>query len=154
MGGAGLFSLRGSAPAVKGLRILSNHEHRTLAALARALFPSDGPIAIPGLDLELSRAFDGFLADEPPWNQADLKKALLLLELGPLVFDRRLATFSNLSEPERLAHFAAWLESKSELRRQAGTAFKKFLHLVFYDSPKSWPGIGYDGPLIRLEEPR
>lgn len=147
----GLLGLRGCAPRVAGLRILSEHEHRTVSMLARALFPVGGAFAFSAREVDLARAFDDFLADEPAYVQDDLKSALLLLEHGPLVYERRLVTFSNLSEAERLAHFEAWAASADPLRRQVATAFRRFLTLVFYDQPGTWSGIGYDGPLFRAE---
>lgn len=152
MGGfGGLLALRGRAAAVDGLRVLSDHEYRTLAALATALFPAGGafPVGLQGLDL--ARAFDEFLSGEPEWNRSDLKKALFLLEYGPVLYDRRLKTFSHLTEEERLQHFVSWAESDSLLRRQVASAFRKFMSLVFYDRPEVWPHIGYDGPLVRAE---
>lgn len=150
-GGASALALRGTAPGVDALRALSDQEYRTLASLARALFPAGGAFAFSASDVDLARAFDGFLADEPEWNQADLKKALLLLEFGPMIFERRAVTFSHLAEAERLAHFERWMESDSLLRRQVATAFRKFLTLVFYDQPGVWGAIGYDGPLVTIE---
>lgn len=150
--GGGLLALRGVAPDVEGLRILSAQEHRTVAMLARAVFPAGGAFRFSAADVDLARAFDRFLADEPPWNQRDLKSAILLLEYGPVVFERRLVTFSHLTDAERLRHFERWCTSDSELRRQVATAFRRFLTLVFYDQPGAWPGIGYDGPLFRLED--
>ncbi len=149
MGGAGgLWALRGRAPKVDGLRLLTGHEYRTVEALALAAFPRGGPFEAGAEDFELARMFDGFLADEPEWNRTDLRRALFLLEYGPVLFERRLATFSNLSPEERLAHFQAWATSSSLLRRQVAAAFRKFLALVFYDRKAVWPGIGYNGPLI------
>lgn len=142
MGGGGLLALRGSAPFVDGLRILTAHEYRTMARLAEVVVPGGG-----GLDF--ARTFDGFLADEPPWNIDDLKRALFLLEFGPVVFDRRLTTFSNLAPAERLAHFRAWAVAPTELRRVVANAFRRFLLLVFYDQPAQWAQIGYEGPLIK-----
>ena len=149
MGGAGLLSLRGKAPHVSGLRILSDHEHRTLVALASAVLPRGGPFPIGARDVDLAGAFDRFLADEPRYNQRDLQHALFLLEMGPVLFEGRRMTFSHLSETERLAHFERWMRSGSLLRRQVAIAFKKFLNLVFYDTPEVWPHIGYDGPMFR-----
>ncbi|HEY6098175.1 MAG TPA: hypothetical protein VIW03_02015 [Anaeromyxobacter sp.] len=147
MGGAGLLALRGRAQRVAGLRALTHHEYRTLSQLARALFPEGGAFPVSASDVDLARAFDAFLADEPDWNRKDLERALLLLELGPIVFEGRLRTFSRLSPEERLAHFERWAEG-GLLRRQVATAFRKFLTLVFYDTPAVWPHIGYDGPLV------
>ncbi len=147
MGGAGLLALRGRAPRVGGLRALTDQEYRTLSQLARALFPEGGGFPVGASTVDLARAFDAFLADEPDWNREDLGRALFLLEYGPVVFERRLRTFSRLSPEERLAHFESWAEG-GPLRRQVATAFRKFLSLVFYDTPAVWPHIGYDGPLV------
>jgi hypothetical protein len=147
-GSLGLWGLRGAAPPVAGLRLLTAHEYRTLSKLAEAVLP-DGEVFPEGASsVDLARAFDGFLADEPPWNVDDLKRALFLLELGPVVFERRLATFSNLAAAERRAHFERWGTSASETRRQVAVAFRRFLFLVFYDQPPVWKHLGYDGPLI------
>ncbi|MBE2251318.1 MAG: hypothetical protein IAE78_17385 [Myxococcus sp.] len=141
----GLFALRGAAPEVSGLAVLSPHEYRTMAALAEAMFPGG---AVGGESLDLARAFDGYLADEAEWARDEAKQALTLLELGPVIFERRLTTFSNLAPAERIAHFTRWGVSDNGLRRQVAVGFRKFLCLVFYDQPVAWAGIGYDGPML------
>ncbi len=146
LGGAGLLAAHGWPPRVRGLRVLGDSGYRTLAQLARAIFPQGGAFPVGAADVDLARAFDAFLADEPAWNRRDLERALVLLELGPLLFDRRPRTFSRLSPEERLAHFERWSEG-GLLRRQVATAFRRFLSLVFYDTPAVWPHLGYDGPL-------
>src|SRR5262245_60225412 len=148
MGGtAGLLVLRGRAPRVAGLRCLTAQEYRTLAMLAGALYPSGGAFAVGAGDVDLARAVDAFLADEPPWNQKDLRRALFLLEYGPVLFDGRVATFSHLPADERVAHFARWTTCDSSVRRQAALAFRRLLTLLFYDRPEAWAGVGYEGPL-------
>jgi hypothetical protein len=148
LGGGGLLALLGwPPPRVGGLRALGERQHRTLAQLARALFPRGGALPPGADDVDLARAFDAFLADEPAWNREDLGRALVLLELGPVLFEGRLRTFSRLSPEERLLHFERWSEA-GLLRRQVATAFRRFLALVFYDTPAVWPHIGYDGPLV------
>lgn len=147
-GAAALFSLRGRAPAVAGLRCLSDHEYRTMRQLALALFPGEGGFPVGAEGMDLARSFDAFLADEPEWNRDDLKKGLFLLEYGPVIFERRLVTFSHLPAAERLAHFERWSEG-GLVRRQLALALRRFLSLVFYDRPEVWPHLGYDGPLVR-----
>lgn len=146
--GLGLRLLRGFAPAVPRLRLLDADEHRTVARLAEALFPPGGAFPLGAAELDLARHLDAFLADEPPWNQADLRHAITLLEYGPVLLERRLRTFSHLSPEERLAHFQRWRESDQLLLRQAALALHKFLSLVFYDQPAVWPSIRYDGPAV------
>jgi hypothetical protein len=144
----GLAALRGSAPRIEGLRILDAHEHRTFQSIARAQLPSGGAFAAGADELQLAAAFDAFLADEGPENQSDLKTALALVEYGPVVFERRLTTFSNLGEEARLAHWRSWGESDLVLRRQVATAFRKFILLVGFDHPAAWGAIGYPGPSL------
>jgi len=149
MGGAGgLLSLRGFAPEVRGLRILSAHEYRTLTALARTHLPAGGAFPTGAKDFDIARQFDDFLADEPEDNIRDLKRALMLLEFGPVLFERKAKTFSNLSPKEQLRHWESWMLSPMLLRRQVSTAFRKFISLVFYDLEKVWPHIGYPGPAL------
>lgn len=146
-GGAWYWAL-GGAPAVEGLERLSAHHHRTLRQLTRVMFPAT---AYPGLDLDaldLPGAFDAFLAGEPEQNVSDLRSALTLLELGPVVFDHRATTFSRLPVEEAEATFRDWMTGDDLLRRQASLAFRKFMNLVFHDRPEVWPRIGYPGPSL------
>lgn len=145
-GGGGLLAMRGSAPEVKGLKVLSNQSYRTLANLARTHLPRGGPFEVGADDVDLARRFDAFLADEPKKNVRDVTRALLLIELGPVIFDLKLHTFSHLSPKERLKHWEEWMTSRLLIRRQAALAFRKFFGLVFYDRPETWPHIGYPGP--------
>lgn len=146
-GGAGALTLlRGSAPAVQSLLHLSDHEYQTLEKLVTAVFPPEGPFALDPASMDLPRRFDEFLAGEPEQNVSDLKSALFLLELGPLVYERRWTTFSRLSRHEREQHFERFMRSDDLTRRMLSVAFRKFLNIVFYDHESVWPHIGYAGP--------
>lgn len=152
-GGGGLWALRGSAPAVSGLGVLDAHRFRTLLALAQTQLPVAGPFPV-GAGESIARLFDGFLQGEPPENVSDLKTALTLVEFGPVIFERRATTFSNLEPAERERHWRGWGESELLVRRQVALGFRKFLHTVFFDDPAVWPHLGYPGPsLWGLAEP-
>ncbi len=143
-----VLGLGGWASDVSGMRLLSDREYRTLAALAEALFPRGGAFAFGAQDLDLARAFDRYLADEPEYIRTDLTRALFLLEWGPVIFGKHARTFSRLREEQRLAFFRGWAEGGDEMRRQISVAFRKFLSMVFYDNPGVWPAIGYRGPSL------
>jgi hypothetical protein len=147
-GGGGLLLLRGRAPEVGGLQFLDAHEYQTLKSLVEIMFPRTDAIPIDAESMDLPRAFDEFLTGEPQHNVKDLKKALVLIEFGPLVFDRRVSTFSRLDRESRLAHWNAWATSDSLLRRQVSVAMRKFFNLVFFDHEAVWPFIGYPGPSL------
>lgn len=149
LGGGGLLALRGRAPEVEGLRVLDAHEYRTLQSLVEVMLPKTEAIPIDPASMDLPRAFDAFLAGEPEHNVDDLKKALVLIEFGPLVFDKQLATFSRLGVEDRSAHWNAWAVSDTLLRRQVSIAMRKFFNLVYFDHESVWPHIGYPGPSLK-----
>ncbi len=144
--GGGLAVMRGRAPAVAGLGVLDAHAFSTMVAIAEAQLPLERAGA-PGAE-PLARLFDGFLRGEPAENVADLATALTLVELGPLIFEGRFVTFPRLALEDRRAHWRGWMESDLAVRRQVSLAFRKFLHVVFFDDPRVWPQIGYPGPSL------
>jgi len=149
VGGGGLLALRGSAPKVEGLRVLDAHEYRTLESLVEVMLPKTDAIPVDAGPIDLPRAFDEFLANEPKHNVDDLKKALVLIEFGPLAFDRKLSTFSRLDLADRTAHWDEWGTSDNLLRRQVSVAMRKFFNLVYFDHEEVWPYIGYPGPSLK-----
>lgn len=149
VGGGALVVLRGSAPSVDGLRVLDAHEYRTLQSLVEVVLPKTDAIPVDAAPMDLPRAFDDFLANEPKQGVKDLQKALLLIEFGPLLFDKKLSSFSRLEPAERAAHWEQWALSDNLVRRQVSVAMRKFFNLVYFDQPAVWPHIGYPGPSMK-----
>ncbi len=147
-GGGGLLALRGSAPAVEGLQVLSKYQYRVAAALARTIIPDGGPFPAGAGKFDMARAFDAYLADESSQVAGDLGMALTLVEFGPLLFEGRPAVFSHLGAKEQLEHWNSWSVSSRLTQRQAYVAFNKFFCLVFYDHPEVWKSIGWSGPSV------
>lgn len=147
--GGGLAWFRGCPPDVEGLKVLDDHEHLVLTGLVEVLFPSGGAVKVDVASLELPRAFDEFLAGEPEQNVTDLRRAITLVEAGPLVFEGRMTKFSQLSHQERTAHWERWMTSDRLIQRKVAIAFRSFFHLVFYDTEAVWPYIGYPGPSLK-----
>ena len=150
-GGGGLLALRGRAPSVDGLRLLDDHEYRTLQSLVEVMLPKTDEIPVDAVSMDLPRAFDEFLAGEPEHNVKDLRKALVLIEFGPLVFDKKVTTFSRLAVAERTEHWDGWGVSDNLLRRQVSIAMRKFFNLVYFDHEQVWPSIGYPGPSLKRQ---
>lgn len=151
VGGGGLLALRGRAPSVDGLRMLDDHEYRTLQSLVEVMLPKTDEVPIDVASMDLPRAFDAFLADEPEQNVKDLRKALVLVEFGPLAFDKKVTTFSRLPVDERTKHWDAWGVSDNLVRRQVSIAMRKFFNLVYFDHEEVWPYIGYPGPSFKRQ---
>jgi len=151
VGGGGLLALRGRAPSVDGLRVLDDHEYQTLESLVQVMLPTTDEIPIDVASMDLPRAFDAFLTGEPEHNVKNLRKALVLVEFGPLVFDKKITTFSRLPVDERTEHWNSWGTSDRLLQRQVSIAMRKFFNLVYFDHEKVWPYIGYPGPSLKRQ---
>jgi hypothetical protein len=149
VGGGGLLALRGRAPKIDGLRVLDAHEYRTVQSLVEVMLPKTDAIPIDPASMDLPRAFDDFLANEPEHNVRDLQRALVLIEFGPLAFDKKVTTFSRLDVEERTTHWNEWALSDNLLRRQVSVAMRKFFNLVYFDHEQVWPYIGYPGPSMK-----
>lgn len=147
-GGTAWLSLFSVAPDAGPLAVLNDREHRTLRNLTTAVL---GHAALRKREV-IANAFDAFLADEPPHVVSDLRTALTYIELGPVLYERRWAIFSDLSQTDRETHLRAWMESDDLTRRMVATAFRKFINLVYYDDPSAWAAIHYPGPATGLRE--
>lgn len=83
-----------------------------------------------------------------PGLTAPLPALVRVVEWGPLLFDGRLARFSNLDAAGRDAHLTGWMRSRIELRRVAFLALRNLAVLGYWSQDATWPLIGYRGPLI------
>ncbi len=140
--------LRGCAPEVAGLRVLDAHHYATLERLVDTLFSPGASFGVDVAALDLPRAFDGYLADEPEDVVSDLKSALILLEVGPVIDGRSAQPFSRMSREGREAFFRAWMGGDDLTKRKITVALRKFFNLSLYDRPEMWRHIGYPGPAL------
>lgn len=148
-GYAALRAIGGSAPDVVGLRVLGDRNAATMAALARTLFPVAGGVVSAEVQDRLVFDLDHFMQTITPELATQLQLAITYLEAAPVVLDRRLDTFSQLTAPERDAHFRThWERTDDDLRRALGTAFVRLLSLWCYDTPALWARMHYPGPLL------
>jgi hypothetical protein len=142
----GLSRLRGVAPAVPGLVVLSAAQHRTMTLVARTHVPPGGPFGWSAADVDVAGLFDRFLADQPEGEQREARIALDLVELGPLLFDRRWVTFAGLDDAGRLEHWRSWSVAPQASRRAIWWSLARFTGMSVYDQPGAWAHVGYGGP--------
>lgn len=144
----GLTSLRQAAPAVSGLLALTPAQHRTMRLAAQAHVPPGGPFAWSAADVDVAGLFDRFVADQPAAEAREARLALDLLDLGPLLFERRWTTFCALDDADRLAHWRAWSLAPQATRREVWRALASFVGMAVYDQPGAWAAVGYRGPSL------
>ena len=64
-----------------------------------------------------------------------------------------LSRFTELSADAQDAVLSGLEASDIELLRAGFQALKALAMMALYRLPKSWPAIGYDGPVVKWNEP-
>ena len=137
------------AAAAPSERFFDDHETEILTQLMQRITETGLAGAPRVRDTRAVATVDAVCRGLDPAVSGVLPLALRLFEWGPLLFDLRLARFSDLSDAEQDASLRGWMTSRLALR---GTAFLGVRNLCFmgwYSQPEVWSLIGYQGPLLR-----
>ncbi|MCP3985715.1 MAG: gluconate 2-dehydrogenase subunit 3 family protein [bacterium] len=155
-GGAGLGCFGSPPPVDPSLaaerpEILSRDELVVLAALAeRVIAPAPG--GPTPLEARVARRIDRELAIVGGRLASDVPAALTLIEFGPWL-DLRPSRFTSL-EVEAQDDFLRSCERSGWLvRRQAYAGLRLLCLFFYYSDDRSWPSIGYAGPMVARKLP-
>lgn len=127
--------------------LLSIKEYAVLSALADEIIKPFGKspslkeaMTALRIDRELLLHRDSTLAE-------DMKVSLQLLEHAPLL-DGLGTRFTNLSPQDRQIFLKNCASASAGLRRSAYSGVRFFIIFFYYTDDRTWPGIGYGGPLV------
>jgi hypothetical protein len=124
---------------------LSASQVSILRALADTLLPSIGPGDPAGGEL-VPAGVDEILAAMKP---ADTRRVGALLTVFDLAAVLRFGRpFSKLGPEQRTRYVTGWMTSRIALQRTIYRALRGLCMTAYYQNPRSWPSIGYDGPLV------
>ncbi len=130
------------------LRALSPKEFLIFDAAARRLVASDGPDAPTAEAAGVALFADGYLARLDAGLRDDVRALLQLLEHGSWIFRLRGSRFTHMSADEQDATLADWESSRLAVRRQGFQALRTLAFLGYYRDDRTWPLIGYSGPML------
>jgi hypothetical protein len=91
---------------------------------------------------------DDYLRGVDPALVSDMKALLHVLEHGAFLSALRPARFTHLAPAEQDAVLEAWRSSRLDFRRQGFQALKTLAVLGYYDDARTYPVLGYPGPLL------
>jgi hypothetical protein len=136
------------ADVARRLRVLSPKEYLIFIAVARRILAPDAPDAPAPDALNVGLFVDGYLARLDAALRDDLRALLHLVEhaSGPLRL--RASRFTHMSDGEKDAALAAWQSSRLALRRQGLQALRALAFLGYYRDARTWPMLGYTGPML------
>jgi hypothetical protein len=124
----------------KRLRVLSPKEFLILSAVAARVLDGDGP-----RDVEAALSADAYLAHVPAALSGDVRACLQLLEHTATATSR----FTHLDAAGQDAVLAGWQSSRFAVKRQGFQALRTLCFLGYYRDPRTWPMLGYSGPMLK-----
>ncbi len=125
------------------LRVLSPKEYLILSAVARRVLCGDAADAPDADTVEAALQADIYLRQVPAPLSADVRALLQLFEHTASATSR----FTHLSPERQDQVLAAWQSSGLALKRQGFQALRSLCFMGYYRDPRTWPLLGYSGPL-------
>jgi hypothetical protein len=123
--------------------VLSDRQRQIVVALGDTLFPSTGPDDPSGGDV-LPDALEEFVPHLATERQKGLGVALTIIETAALFrYGRR---FSRLPPEKRARYLDGWMRSRIKLRKIIYRGLRNTCATLYYQDPRTWPMLGYDGP--------
>lgn len=134
-------------PAVS-LRFLNPREYAIMNALADRLVDGRGSVG-PGAErIDVAARVDALVADWDADAQGQLRIMLRVFEHGTYLFDLQRKRFTRLKAKQQDEYVAGWMNSTLGARRIAFRALKALAAAGFYQDPRTWAPLGYDGPWL------
>jgi len=87
---------------------------------------------------------DGYLKYFPVHLKWGTILGMLLLELGPLIFNGKLKSFSKMNPAEQEKYVKSWINSRMQIRRELIKGIKGLVMVAYYSHPLVMGHIGYD----------
>lgn len=130
------------------LRALSPKELIVLRAVCARILATDASDAPSADDVGAALYIDGYLARLDESLRKDVRALLHLVEHGSVLFRLRGTRFTRMTPEEQDRTLADWAESSLTVRRRGFQALKSLALLGYWRADKTWPLIGYTGPML------
>jgi D-cysteine desulfhydrase len=132
---------------------LAGWEAQVLAAAAEAVIPDEaGPLPAEGPSLrELVANVDRYLASMPAPTKTEIHGLMILLEQGTVI-GGRLRRLTNL-DPAARRGFLEGLRARGGLLGVAARGVRDLCYVGWYQDPRTWPPLGYGGPIVKQLAP-
>ncbi len=143
---------RGSLDGWQG-RELARWEAQVLVAVAEAVIPDrPGPLPTEGPDgARLAANVDRYVAAMPAPLRTEVHGLFVLVEQGTAL-GGRVRRLTRL-DPSRRRAFLEGLSRRGGLLAVASRGVRDLCYVGWYQDPRTWPAIGYTGPLVKEQAP-
>jgi gluconate 2-dehydrogenase subunit 3-like protein len=130
------------------LKFFNPREYATMNAAAERILGASGVVGVRPEQIDVAAHIDGLLADWDAEAQGQLRTMLRVFEHGTYLFDLRRQRFTRLTDEYQDRYLDGWMNSTMGARRIVFRALKALADLGFYQDPRTWAPVGYEGPWI------
>jgi len=130
------------------LRSLTPTEYAILNTVAGRMLGATGHVGAGPQQIDVAANVDAMVATWDGDARAQLRTMLRVFEHGTYLFDLQRKRFTRLSAAQQDAYLAGWMNSTLGARRIVFRALKALVAAGFYQDPRSWRRLGYDGPWL------
>ena len=134
-------------PAVP-LRFFNPREYAIMNAVAERLLGVIGRIGSGVGHIDVAARVDAAVAQWETDAQRQLRTMLRIFEHGTYLFDLQRKRFTRLDAVQQDQYLAGWMNSTLGARRIVFRALKSLAAIGFYEDPRTWARLRYDGPWL------
>ncbi|MFI5364308.1 MAG: gluconate 2-dehydrogenase subunit 3 family protein [Candidatus Binatia bacterium] len=130
------------------LKFFNPREYATVNAAAERILGVSGSIGAGADRIDVAAHVDPLIADWDAEAQGQLRTMLRVFEHGTYLFDLRRKRFTALAPEHQDRYLDGWMNSTLGARRIVFRALKALAATGFYQDPRAWVRLGYDGPWL------
>jgi hypothetical protein len=130
------------------LRFFNPREYAIMNAVAARLLGTTAHIGAGALSIDVAAHVDAAVAEWDAEAQQQLRLMLRVFEHGTYLFDLQRKRFTRLRVAQQDQYLTGWMNSTLGARRTVFRALKSLAAAGFYQDPRTWPRLGYDGPWL------
>lgn len=134
------------------LIVLSEESYRILSAVGDTVIPHGGAFPLGALDVDLAARIDSYLDPDDAELMQGVRGALMFIEHKAPALANMTGTFSSLSAENREKLFLTLRDTGGDATA-VYAALRGLCLFYFYTHEHVWPGIGYDGPMVKRGRP-
>jgi hypothetical protein len=130
------------------LLVFNAMEYAILNAAAARLLGVPAKVGPDASQVDVAANIDRLVSTWDAEAQRQLRTMLRLFEHGTYLFDLQRKRFTRLSGEQQDLYLRGWMNSTLGIRRAVFRAIKALVALGFYQDPRVWRRLGYDGPWL------
>ncbi len=130
------------------LRFFNSREYAIMNVVGERLLNASGRIGPGAEQIDVAANVDAAVVGWEATAQRQLRTVLRVFEHGTYLFDLQRQRFTQLSAPQQDRYLQGWMNSTLGARRIVFRTLKCLAAVGFYQDPRTWRRLGYEGPWL------